>query len=264
MKPGENSKISKLKLKELSLLRERRTSLSEKNKESSVRKNGESKEKSNKRKTRKSHTELKLVRLHLIKLYKFSLELCELLIKYCNKISPVVEEATESVDKKDKTQIIEEALQSTEWKATKGQYITSRKEQVDDFFAGKGKKKGQKKAQAPKTEENAAQSINHQIETLNYFDEIKVAPPLFTDKLPATLKILTEKKAYFEKLSEEAIQADEARKNLSEEERKKLDEEEKQKKEKEHVYHFAIYVINYYFSKEEKMKREMLPSQSSI
>lgn len=166
--------------------------------------------------------------------YRAQIELCELLINYCNKVSPVVEEATETINKKDKAVALEEALSSNDWKNTKGQYLQSKRETVDDFYSGKGKKKGQqKKPQATKTEDNSAQPINHQIETLNYFDEIKVSPPLYTDKLPATLKILSEKKAYFEKLSQEAIQADEARKNLSEEERKKLDEEDKSRKEKE-------------------------------
>jgi uncharacterized coiled-coil DUF342 family protein len=165
--------------------------------------------------------------------YRAQIELCELLINYCHKVSPVVEEASENVNKKDKSQVIEEAMQSNEWKAAKGQYITSKKETVDDFFAGKGKKKGGQKKQATKTEDNSAQPINHQIETLGYFDEIKVSPPLYTDKLPATLKVLQEKKDYFKKLSEEAVAADENRKNLSEEERKKLDEEDKQRKEKE-------------------------------
>jgi predicted phage tail protein len=165
--------------------------------------------------------------------YLTQIELCELLIKYCNKLNPSASEASTAVSQKDKNTVIEEALQSNDWKEAKGQYILSRKEKEDDFFAGKGKKKVQKKPTTKPQEETGPQPLNHQIETLNYFDEIKVAPPLFTDKLPETLKVLQEKKAYFEKLSQEAMQADEDRKNLPEEERKRLAEEDKQKRNAE-------------------------------
>lgn len=162
--------------------------------------------------------------------------MCELLIGYCQRINPSRDANANEVEQKDKNAVIKEALQSDEWKTAKGQYLVSRREKEDDLFAGKGKKQ-KKKSQASKAqqEESSSQTLNHQIETLNYFEEIKVSPPLFTDKLPETLKILQEKKAYFEKLSEEAIKAEESRKNLSEEERKKLTEEDKQRRLEEQV-----------------------------
>jgi len=164
--------------------------------------------------------------------YRAQIELCELLIKYSTKLNPNSDEANIAISKKDKNVVIEEAMQIDEWKSAKGQYIHARKEKADDFFAGKEKKKTQKKATTEK--DTGPQPLNHQIETLNYFDEIKVSPPLFTDKLPETIKILQEKKAYFEKLSAEAIETEESRKNLSEEERKRLEEEDKQKRNAEH------------------------------
>lgn len=163
--------------------------------------------------------------------YREQIELCDLLIKYCHRVTPSTQTAQAEVSQKDKQQVIQDALQSNDWKEAKGQYVLSRKEKADDFFSGKKKEK--KKTPQTKTEETGAQSLNHQIETLNYFEEIKIAPPLTTDKLPDTLKLLQEKKAYFEKLSTETIEADNNRKNLPEEERKKLEEEEKAKKEQQ-------------------------------
>jgi hypothetical protein len=167
--------------------------------------------------------------------YRAQLELCDLLIGYCKNLIPAVQENTTEVQK-DKNTVISEALQKDEWKVAKGQYIINRKEDNNDFFGGGKNKKTQKKQQQ-KPKEEEAQSLNHQFETLNYFEEIKISPPLVTSKLPDTLKQLLEKKAYFQKLSDEATVTEEARKNMSEEERKKFDEEEKAKKEaeKEHT-----------------------------
>lgn len=165
-----------------------------------------------------------------------TLELCDLLIKYCHRVTPSTQAAQAEVNQKDKQTVIQEALESKDWKEAKGQMVLSRKEKEDDFFSGKKKEK-KKATQPKKEEETGAQSLNHQIETLNYFEEIKISPPLTTDKLPDTLKLLQEKKAYFEKLSAETIEADNNRKSLPEEERKKLEEEEKAKKQEEQQQH---------------------------
>jgi len=165
--------------------------------------------------------------------YRVQIELCELLIGYTQKLNPSTEVVGKQEEQKDKTVVIQEALQKDEWKQAKGQYLTGRREKEDDFFAGSKKKKAGKKNAKNIDLDEYVIPLNHQIETLNYFEEIKVSPPLFSDKLEETLKILGEKKAYFEKLSKEAIEADESRKNLTEEERKKFDEEEKAKKQAE-------------------------------
>lgn len=186
------------------------------------------------------------------------------MIKYCNKLNPANNDNNTVVNQKDKNTIIEEALQQNDWKEAKGQYILSRKEKEDDFFAGKGKKKQPKKPTTKPQEETGAQPLNHQIETLNYFEEIKVAPPLFTDKLAETLKVLGEKKAYFEKLSNEAIQTDEERKNLPEDERKRLEEEDKQKRTVEHVRLYLLMNLLNIFNSNLRKKKKELNNLSSI
>lgn len=153
------------------------------------------------------------------------------MIRYCHSVTPSTETVNNAENEKEQQARVQEALQSDEWKNSKAQELVSKRDRNDDFTAGKKKKTQQKKA-APK-EQATSQPLHHQIETLNYFDEIKVSPPLFTDKLAETIKVVEEKKAYFEKLSSETLAADEHRKTLTEEERKKFDEEEKQKKDEQ-------------------------------
>lgn len=163
--------------------------------------------------------------------YRAQIELCAQLIRYCHSVTPSTETVNNAENEKEQQARVQEALQSEEWKNSKAQELVSKRDRNDDFTSGK-KKKAQHKKVAPK-EQATSQPLHHQIETLNYFDEIKVSPPLFTDKLAETIKVVEEKKAYFEKLSSEALAADEHRKTLTEEERKKFDEEEKQKKEEQ-------------------------------
>lgn len=39
--------------------------------------------------------------------------------------------------------------------------------------------------------------LNHQMEVINYFEFVRVTPPIFTKNLEDALKLLEEKKAYF-------------------------------------------------------------------
>jgi len=81
--------------------------------------------------------------------------------------------------------------------------------------------------------------LNHQFDALNYFDQLKVSPPLFTDKIPDTLKVLQEKKAYFQKLQDDAVKDDDDKKKRKTEDaqnpenaEKKEDEEKPKEEEK--------------------------------
>lgn len=69
--------------------------------------------------------------------------------------------------------------------------IVSKKSIDTDEKVG-GKRKSKKKDQAPKEE-----PLLHKVEVLNYFEHVKVSPPLFTKSLQECLTILEEKKAYF-------------------------------------------------------------------
>jgi len=138
------------------------------------------------------------------------IELCSQLVAYCTRLIPNQDDAV-VVDNVDKSLVANEALKSDEWKNSKAQFMVSKKDDNNDFFVGKKKdkkKKSQNKQEEAKSD-NKAQPLQHQIETLRYFEEIKVSPPLTTDKIEDTLKVLNEKKAAFQKMQEEAIKAEE-------------------------------------------------------
>jgi hypothetical protein len=135
--------------------------------------------------------------------YRVEMELCDLLVNYANKLLP--QEATvEAEQPKDKSLVAQEALKSDAWKKEKVQLLVSKKDKEDDFFGIniKSKKSAQDKKPAQKDQGPQNLSLNHQMEILSYFDQIRVAPPLFTNKLQDTLKVLKEKKEYYKALSE--------------------------------------------------------------
>lgn len=45
--------------------------------------------------------------------------------------------------------------------------------------------------------------VNHKVEVINLFDHVKVSPPMLTNSVSDTLKLLAEKKEYFEKMPKE-------------------------------------------------------------
>ncbi len=110
-------------------------------------------------------------------------------------------------------------MKSDDWKKQKVEAVVSKKDLDLDYFGGAGKKKDKKKAESkPKEANNAPTPLNHQFDALNYFDTLKVSPPLFTDKIADTLKVLNEKKADFVKQQEDAVKEEEEKKKKKEEE----------------------------------------------
>ena len=65
-----------------------------------------------------------------------------MLIKYSQKLLPAQDDTNSTAASTvDKAQVMQEALQTDEWKKTKGEYILSRREKADDFFSGRKKEK---------------------------------------------------------------------------------------------------------------------------
>ena len=81
-----------------------------------------------------------------------------------------------------------------EWKKEKMTVVQSKKNSDGDFFSAKSKKKEFKKKEEPVNEK---QVLQHQFEVMAYFERLKVAPPLFVNKLEETIKYLKEKKDYY-------------------------------------------------------------------
>jgi len=133
--------------------------------------------------------------------YREEIELCELLIAYLAKLLPQ-EQSIEAELQKDKSEVLKEALKSDAWKKEKVQLVVSKKDLDNDLYAGKPKKKGSDKKQPPKEQGPVNLPCNHQMEILGYFDHIKVAPALSTNKLPDAIKQLKEKREYYQQLAE--------------------------------------------------------------
>ena len=123
------------------------------------------------------------------------------MITYANKLFPqekIVEEQT-----RPKTELLQEALKSDDWKKEKVTLIVNKRDKEEDFYPGKSKKnKDKKNSQVQQEKSNANASFNHQMEILTYFDHVKVSPPLFTNKLAESIRLLKEKKEYYQNLSQ--------------------------------------------------------------
>ena len=122
------------------------------------------------------------------------------MITYANKLFPqekIVEEQT-----RPKTELLQEALKSDDWKKEKVTLIVNKRDKEEDFYPGKSKKNKDKKNSQVQEKGNANASFNHQMEILTYFDHVKVSPPLFTNKLGESIRLLKEKKEYYQNLSQ--------------------------------------------------------------
>merc|ERR1712150_331780 len=88
---------------------------------------------------------------------------------------------------------------------------------------------GKKKRQKNKKQVTEDPKLTLTIETLNFFDSIKVAPPTFLKDIDASIAKINEKKEYFIKLSDEINEKGEGEKKDTE--KKEAEGEEKKKEE---------------------------------
>lgn len=140
------------------------------------------------------------------------------MIQYLNKLLPTAEVLIQDLNKL-KEERIQEALKSEEWKKQKVEFVKSKKNDDDEFNVG-GKKKDKKKNQNKEKEDTSTQPLNHQFDALNSFDSVKVSPPLFSDKINDSIKVLKEKLEYFQKLQADAIKAEDEKRAAKAEEAK--------------------------------------------
>jgi len=135
--------------------------------------------------------------------YREEMELCDLLISYLERLKPKAgEEVVPEKTEEEKRAEIQSALQSDEWKKSKVQMISNKRDIDNDFFAG-AQKKNKKKAPVKQETRDESNVIQHSIDILKYFDDLKISPPMATTSLDDTIKTLKEKKDYFEKKSDE-------------------------------------------------------------
>lgn len=93
-------------------------------------------------------------------------------------------------------------LTLTNGKKTRVELMRNKKNIENEFFSGKRKK--DKKKSKPKNERKAEPIVlQHTLNILNYFDSIKIPPPLVSTALDETIKALQDRKNYFAMLSEQ-------------------------------------------------------------
>jgi len=96
---------------------------------------------------------------------------------------------------------VDKQIASGDWKKEKV-HVLKKEEEDLGIQPGQGKKKGKgKKNKNQAAPEEAKLSLSMQ--TLSYFDSLKVSPPAFSKDLESVLKVLEEKKAYFIKISDD-------------------------------------------------------------
>jgi len=133
----------------------------------------------------------------------------------------------------DQKHLSEEQLQgmlnSGDWKKEKLHVLKKNDDEDPGLQPGAGKKKRQKN----KKQVTEDPKLTLTIETLNFFDSIKVAPPTFLKDIDASIAKINEKKEYFIKLSDEINEKGEGEKKDTEKKEAEGEEGEEKKKEEE-------------------------------
>merc|ERR1712146_492495 len=98
-------------------------------------------------------------------------------------------------------EVDQDTFKQGDWKKEKV-HVLKKEEEDLGIQPGQGKKKGKgKKKQTQAAPEETKLALSMQ--TLSYFDSLKVSPPAFSKDLDSVLKVLEEKKAYFIKISDD-------------------------------------------------------------
>merc|ERR1711894_720067 len=160
-----------------------------------------------------------------IRKFQPQIDVCQNLVTFLGNLKPKVR----NEEGEDQKHLSEEQLQgmlnSGDWKKEKLHVLKKNDDEDLGLQPGAGKKKRQKN----KKQVTEDPKLTLTIETLNFFDSIKVAPPTFLKDIDASIAKINEKKEYFIKLSDEINEkGEEAKKETEkEEEEEKKNEEEK-------------------------------------
>jgi len=176
------------------------------------------------------------------KKYQPQIDICENLISFLGTLSKTKnddneEELQTGYNAKD----VEDKLAQGDWKKEKVHILKSKKDDEDQGVQPGGGKKNKKKGK--KNKENTKEvdtKLTLTIETLGYFDQIKVSPPTYGKEIHEVIEKLKEKRDYFVKVSDDLNDGkqpdeEEAKDNTNElntEEKKEVAEKPKGKKEK--------------------------------
>lgn len=128
--------------------------------------------------------------------YQTQIDVCENLISFLGTLKPKAHEDDAEVSKYNEADV-EAKLGSGDWKKEKMHVLKKNQEEAGVQPGQKKHKKGKKSS---KPEES---KLTMTIETLSYFDQVKVSPPSYAKEIDGTLKQIVEKKEYFTKMSDE-------------------------------------------------------------
>jgi len=177
------------------------------------------------------------------KKYQPQIDICENLISFLGTLSKTKneneneEESHTGYNAKD----VEDKLAQGDWKKEKVHILKSKKDDENQGVQPGGGKKNKKKGK--KNKEHAKEvdtKLTLTIETLGYFDQIKVSPPTYGKEIVDVIEKLKEKRDYFVKVSDDLNEGkqpdeEEAKNNTNElntEEKKEVAEKPKGIKEK--------------------------------
>merc|ERR1711988_339644 len=131
--------------------------------------------------------------------YQQQIDVCDNLISFIDSLRPKGDGEVTAEDGSMDLVNVDKQIASGDWKKEKV-HVLKKEEEDLGIQPGQGKKKGKgKKKQTQAAPEETKLALSMQ--TLSYFDSLKVSPPAFSKDLDSVLKVLEEKKAYFIKIS---------------------------------------------------------------
>ncbi|CAD8098099.1 unnamed protein product [Paramecium primaurelia] len=146
-----------------------------------------------------AEAEAKAKELENVNPFQYQVDLCETLITYCNKLKPT---AAQQQAQQQKQIDVEQVLKSDDWKKEKCTVI--KKDTDDDiynFSQLKSKKKNKQQQQQKQAKEDKKDEkpsiLQHDLQTLQFFDTVKVATPFYITELDKVVKSIQERKEYY-------------------------------------------------------------------
>ncbi|CAD8118482.1 unnamed protein product [Paramecium sonneborni] len=147
----------------------------------------------------KAEAEAKAKEMENVNPFQYQVDLCDTLITYCNKLRPT---AAQQQAQQQKQIDIEQVLKSDDWKKEKCTVI--KKDNQDDiynFSQLKSKKKNKQPQQQKDVKEEKKDDkpsiLQHDLQTLQFFDTVKVATPFYITELDKVVKSIQERKEYY-------------------------------------------------------------------
>merc|ERR1712110_781511 len=139
-----------------------------------------------------------------IRKFQPQIDVCDNIMKFLAALHPKVKEEENNTTETGgyDADEVNNKLASGEWKKEKVHILSKKRDDDEGVQPGQGKKKRNKGNKKGKENTEEAK-LTLTIDTLNFFDSIKVTPPMYAKDIDETIAKVDEKKAYFIKISDE-------------------------------------------------------------